>query len=263
VQVFHLLLQVGLAVIGLESGLNPQWSLIRAAAATVKDIRTITLDLDDTLWEIHPVIRRAEQRLYSWLGENYPRITQMYEPLDLREVRTEVIADFADRSHDLTFLRRTMLGRVAVAAGYNTDFIDAAFDVFDAARNDVDIFPEVIPALEALNDNFVVIAVTNGNANLKSIGIDHLFRDVVTAAMAGAAKPARQVFDMAVKVGGASARQTLHVGDHPLYDIDGARDAGLRTVWVNRTASIWPDEFAAPEMEVAHVGELPRLLGVE
>ena len=121
----------------------------------MKDIRTITLDLDDTLWEIHPVIRRAEQRLYEWLGENYPRITGMYEPSDLREVRSQVIIEFADRSHDLTFLRQTVLGRVGVAAGYSTDFIDEAFSVFDAARNDVDIFPEVIPALEALNENFV------------------------------------------------------------------------------------------------------------
>ncbi len=229
----------------------------------MNDIRTITLDLDDTLWEIHPVIKRAEQRLYGWLQENYPRITDLYEPTDLRTVRTQVIAEFAEQSHDLTFLRRTVLGRVGVAAGYSTDFIDEAFNVFDEVRNDVDIFPEVIPALEALHDNFVVIAVTNGNASLESIGIDHLFSDVVTAAMAGAAKPARQVFDMAVEVGGATAEQTLHVGDHPLYDVEGARGAGLRTAWVNRTASIWPDEIAAPDIEVTHVGELPGLLGVK
>lgn len=245
------------------NGLNSQWSSIHAATATVKDIRTITLDLDDTLWEIHPVIRRAERRLYEWLGENYPRITEMYEPADLREVRSQVIIEFADRSHDLTFLRHTVLGRIGVAAGYTTEFIDDAFNVFDEVRNDVDLFPEVIPALEALNERFIVIAVTNGNANLELIGIDHLFNDVVTAAMAGAAKPARQVFDLAVQVGGARAAQTLHVGDHPLYDIDGARGAGLRTAWVNRSARIWPDEIEAPEIEVTHVGELPGILGVE
>jgi putative hydrolase of the HAD superfamily len=229
----------------------------------VINIRTITLDLDDTLWEIHPVIRRAEQRLFEWLGENYPRITEIYTPLDLREVRAEIVIEFADRAHDLTFLRQSVLERVGVAAGYGTDFIDDAFDVFDAVRNDVDIFPEVIPALEALGERFTLIALTNGNANLESIGIRHLFDNVVTAVMAGAAKPAAEVFDMAVQVGGASKQDTLHVGDHPLYDVDGARAAGLRTVWVNRTADVWPDEYAAPEIEVAHIGELPELLGIE
>ena len=229
----------------------------------MNNIRAITLDLDDTLWEIHPVIRRAEQRLYEWLGENFPRITEMHTPTDLREVRAQIVIEFADRAHDLTFLRHTVLGRIGIAAGYGTDFIDDAFSVFDAIRNDVDIFPEVIPALEALGEQFRLIAVTNGNANLESIGIRHLFDDVVTAAMAGAAKPAPAVFDLAVQVGGASKAETLHVGDHPLYDVDGARAAGLRTAWVNRTESLWPDEYAAPELEVAHIGELPQLLGID
>jgi 2-haloalkanoic acid dehalogenase type II len=229
----------------------------------VNNIQTITLDLDDTLWEIHPVIKRAEARLYEWLGENYPRITQLYTPEEMREVRSQVVIEFADRSHDLTFLRHTVLGRVGVAAGYTTDFIDAAFDVFDAVRNDVDIFPGVIPALEELGERFRLIAVTNGNANLEVIGIRHLFDDVVTAAMAGAAKPAAKVFDLAVEMGGASKQQTLHVGDHPVYDVDGARNAGLRTAWLNRDASMWPDEFEAPEIEVTHVSELAGLLGIE
>ena len=228
----------------------------------MNDIRTITIDLDDTLWEIHPVIKRAEQQLYGWLGEHYPRITEMYAPEDLRELRTQLIAEFADQSHDLTFLRHTVLGRAGTAAGYGTDFVDDAFAVFDAVRNDVEIFPEVVPALESLKERFVLIAVTNGNANLATIGIDHFFSGIVTAAMAGAAKPARQVFDLAVQVGGASADQTLHVGDHPVYDVDGARGAGLRTAWVNRKASAWPLEYDKPEIEVTHIGELPELLGI-
>jgi putative hydrolase of the HAD superfamily len=105
--------------------------------------------------------------------------------------------------------------------------------------------------------------VTNGNANLESIGIDHLFSEVVTAVMAGAAKPARQVFDLAVQAGGFSAEQTLHVGDHPMYDVDGARSAGLRTAWVNRTASDWPGELLSPDIEVADIGKLPGKLGID
>lgn len=226
----------------------------------MNDIRTITLDLDDTLWEIHPVIKRAEQSLYAWLERHYPRITEQYEPADLRTVRSQVVSEFADRAHDLTFLRRTVLARVAGAVGDENSFIDDAFAVFDAVRNDVEIFPEVIPAMESLKGRFAVIAVTNGNANLETIGIKHLFDDIVTAADVGAAKPARQVFDRAVQLGGAPAEQTLHVGDHPEYDVDGARNAGLRTVWVNRNSAAWPDDLVSPDIEVAHVGELPDRL---
>ncbi len=45
----------------------------------MQGIRTITLDLDDTLWAIGPVIRRAERELSAWLAENYPRIPEMFD----------------------------------------------------------------------------------------------------------------------------------------------------------------------------------------
>lgn len=223
-------------------------------------IRTITLDLDDTLWAIHPVIKRAEERLYAWMQDNYPRIPEQFAPEDIGTVRAEVIAEFRDKAYDLTFLRRTILARLGEAAGYGVAYVDEAFAVFDAARNDVTLFPEARPALLELRERFVLIAVTNGNANLEKIGIRDLFDGVISAAMAGAAKPERPIFDMAVAAGGASAAQTLHVGDHPLYDVHGARDAGLRAVWVNRNGEEWPAEYQLPDYEVQHVGELHGLL---
>lgn len=233
----------------------------RFAGNTMNGIRTITIDLDDTLWEIHPVIRRAEERLYAWLSQHYPRITELFAPADIVEVRKQVVAEFRDRLHDLTFLRRTVLARLGEGAGYGDSHVDDAFAVFEEARNDVELFPEVRPALTALRERYVLIAVTNGNADLDRIGIRDLFDGVVSAAMAGAAKPARPIFDAAVSAGGASADQTLHVGDHPLYDVHGARDAGLRAVWVNRNGDAWPEEYRAPDAEVQHVGELQGLLG--
>ena len=226
----------------------------------MKNIRTITVDLDDTLWAIHPVIKRAEERLYAWIGEYYPRITELFEREDILEVRAQVIAEYADQLHDLTFLRRTVLTRLGEAAGYGDSYVDDAFAVFDEVRNDVTLFPEARPALVFLRERFVLIAVTNGNANLEKIGIRDLFDGVVSAAMAGAAKPARPIFDKAVEVGGASAAQTVHVGDHPFYDVHGARDAGLRAVWVNRNGDEWPEEYPAPDGEVQHLGELCDLL---
>lgn len=226
----------------------------------VNDIRTITLDLDDTLWAIHPVIKRAEEQLYAWIGQHYPRITEMFEPKDLQVLRAEVLEEFKDHTHDLSFVRRQILTRLGDAAGYGDAYVDDAFEVFNEVRNDVTLFPEARPALVSLGERFVLIAVTNGNADLEKIGIRDLFDGVVSAAMAGAAKPARPIFDKAVKVGGSTAAQTLHVGDHPLYDVHGARDAGLRAVWVNRHGEKWPDDYAAPDGEVQHVGELDAML---
>lgn len=226
----------------------------------MNDIRAITIDLDDTLWEIHPVIHRAERRLYAWLGENYPRVTELFSQAAVVEMRSQVFAEFPEQGHDYTFLRRTVLARIAVTANYSELLVDEAMEVFDTERNNVDIFPEVRPALEVLREDYVLIAVTNGNASLERIGIHDLFHDFVSARTAGAAKPARRIFDAAVEAGGAARYQTLHVGDHPEFDVIGARDAGLQTVWVNRDDSDWPQDLPRPDGIVSHIGQLRELL---
>lgn len=228
----------------------------------MQDIRTITLDLDDTLWAIHPVIARAEKALYEWLGEHYPRITALFSPADLMQLREDVVSEHWDKSHDFSFLRRTVLGHIGQEAGYGDEPIEGAMTVFHASRNDVDVFPEVRPALSALGDKYCVIAVTNGNANLDTIGLRDLFDDVVSATSAGAAKPAQEIFDVAVNAGGAGHHETLHVGDHPEVDVVGANDAGLKSVWVNRCGADWPDHLQRPDAIVKDVGELLSLLGI-
>jgi putative hydrolase of the HAD superfamily len=223
-------------------------------------IRAITLDLDDTLWEIEPVIRRAEAMLWQWLAENYPRISTKYSSTDVLNIRESVMQEFADYQHDFRFMRKKVLERLAAGSGYATDLIEPAFEVFDNARNEVELFPDVLSNLAALAENFTILALTNGNANLQKIGIDHLFHNTVTATDVGAAKPAREIFEVAIERSGYSAKEILHVGDHPETDVEGARAAGLRTAWMNRTNADWPDHLQRPDVVVTTIADLRSLL---
>lgn len=223
-------------------------------------IRAITIDFDDTLWEIGPVIRRAEEALWAWLGDHFPRIPETYSPDQAYLVREQVVAEFRDRAHDFRFLRRTVLGRMAASVGYSNDLVDDAFEVFDRARNEVELYADVLPALQTLTRHFSLVAVTNGNADLARIGIRHLFHDVVTAVDVGAAKPARPIFEEAVNRAGFGAAETLHVGDHPEIDIAGAREAGLWTAWINRNGNGWPENVAPPDTIVSTIAELVTVL---
>lgn len=228
----------------------------------MQQIRAITLDLDDTLWAIAPVIERAEAALWAWLRANYPLIGECFSEARAAELRAQVMQDHWHKNHDFRFLRKKVLARMAEQSGYSDALVDDAFDVFDAERNRVDLFPDVEPALATLCARFTVIAVTNGNACLDRIGIRHLFHDVITAAEVGAAKPARPIFREALKRAGVDAHQVLHVGDHPEADIAGAAGAGLRTAWVNRVEAEWPEHIVPPDVTVRCMAELRELLEV-
>lgn len=223
-------------------------------------IRAITLDLDNTLWAIDPVIRQAEAALWRWLTDEYPRIPAEFPPDKLVEVRDAVMEEHWDRNHDFRFLRKKVLEKIAVESGYTAELVEPAFAVFDHARNQVDLYPDVMPALETLATDFVLVAVTNGNANLETIGIRHLFHDVIAAAEAGFAKPARPIFDKAIARCGFRPTEILHVGDHPQSDVNGAREAGLRTAWINRNDEVWPDDLPEPDAVVTSIPELHELL---
>lgn len=222
----------------------------------LRQIRAITLDLDDTLWEIGPVIRRAESLLWAWLNHHYPRIGERWNSETLLALRKDLAARHADRAHDFRFLRKRVLGHIAVDAGYTEELVEPAFAVFDKARNEVQFFPDVLPALEALAQRFAIVAVTNGNANLEAIGLRHLFHDIVTAVDVGAAKPAPVIFEVAVQRAGVTPAEVLHVGDHPELDVDGARSAGLKTAWMNRNGHDWPGHLPEPDLTVGTVTEL-------
>ena len=226
----------------------------------VQGIRAITIDLDDTLWDIGPVIRRAEAVLRQWLSDNVPEVIESHPPEQVAGIRREVITEHADMLHDLTFIRCEVLRRMGQAAGVGDGFVADAFRAFDVARNTVELFPEVAVSLESLSQRYTLVAVTNGNARLEQIGIDHWFVDCIAARDVGRAKPHVSMFEAALLAGGHSADRTLHVGDHPEHDVHGAKQAGLASVWVNRNGDSFPDELAQPDATVVDLAELDELL---
>ena len=226
----------------------------------MRHIRAICFDLDDTLWDLAPVIPRAERRLHRWFAEHYPRITKVYTVERLHALRREIGAQYPELRHDLTELRLRMLRQVFVEAGYDEAPAADAFAVFQQARNDVELFADVLPALEALSANYRLYAFSNGNASLDAIGIARWFDGAFTARELGVAKPDTAFFVSALEQAGEEPGASLHVGDHPENDIVAAQRAGMTTLWLNRKGAEWPAEHGGPHHELPGLEELPELL---
>lgn len=222
-------------------------------------IKAITFDLDDTLWDVWPVVERAEELLHDWLASRYPRIPERFTPLELRELSSEVIAARPDMAYDRTWLRKAALNLAAWRADYHEFDVESAFEVFFAARNAVEPFAEVRPALERLSRRYPLASLSNGNADLRLIGLDDLFVFSLNAIDIGAAKPDPPLFEEARRRLAARPEQIVHVGDDPEHDVFGAARAGFRTVWINRTRRDWPGGPRA-DAEIATLDELEPAL---
>jgi putative hydrolase of the HAD superfamily len=222
----------------------------------VQRFAALIFDLDDTLWEVAPVIVRAEHAMYRFLERHYPRVTQRHDLHSMRDRRAAMVAAYPQMRHDFTWLRLEALREHAAEAGYDGAMAQAAFDVFYAARNEVQLYPDVLPALQTLRRRYRLFALSNGNADLERIGLAEYFERHVTARAAGALKPDPRVFRHLLDTCGIERTQIVHIGDDPDADIRGAQDAGLSAVWINRSSSTWPGDRRAPDYVVRDLAEL-------
>jgi HAD superfamily hydrolase (TIGR01549 family) len=225
-------------------------------------VQAICLDLDDTLWDLGPVIPRAERTLYDWFGENYPDVLEKYSPDDVLQLRQQTALANPGLRHDLTALRMLVLRGIARNSGYAESMAEEAFHVFDQARNQVELYADVVPALERLGARYRLLTLSNGNASLQKIGIAHHFAGSYSARELGLAKPEPGIFNAVCELEQLLPEQMLHVGDHPENDIVAARSVGMAAVWVNREGISWPLEGDCPVATVACLEELADVLGV-
>ena len=127
--------------------------------------------------------------------------------------------------------------RVGHIAAFD-DYFDAVYDYY-AQAHAWRVFPEVDDLLARLNHHGVKLAVvSNFDSRLPKIltglGIDMWFDEVVYSTVAGAAKPDKRIFELALRRLNVPAAAALHLGDNPIADAQGARDAGLQAVLVER-----------------------------
>ena len=222
-------------------------------------IRAITLDLDDTLWPIGPVMLRAEQRLDDWLRTHCPSVAAAYPIAAMRALRDRIAGENPELAHDFTSQRLLCLRAALHPHGYGDDHVDAAFAEFYAARNEVECYADALPALEQLGTRYPLVSLSNGNADLERIGIARFFHFSISSRSFGKAKPAAEIFHAACAGLGLPADEVLHVGDDALVDVVGAGEAGLRSAWLNRSGAAW-DHARQPDLIARDLAELAALL---
>lgn len=126
------------------------------------------------------------------------------------------------------------------------------------------IYPEVPSVLPVMQQKFRCALVSNADNDDPLIQIlkdqGYQFHTVVTSEMVQSYKPNPEIFLRALADLNCPPDEALVVGDSPLADILGARNAGIKMVWVNRTNQVLPPDYPPPDFKIQNLTGLIPLL---
>jgi 2-haloacid dehalogenase len=158
--------------------------------------------------------------------------------------------------------RELLLSHLAEAQ-LNRPVEDAVQHVMDGFAS-LELHADVANGIDRLHeDGFRLITLSNGATSLAdrlltSGNVRDRFERLLSVEDAGAWKPAARAYEYAAQECDVKPEDMLLVAVHP-WDVHGARRAGLRSAWVNRSGGAFPATFLEPTYTVAGVDQLAEL----
>jgi len=103
------------------------------------------------------------------------------------------------------------------------------------------LFDYTIEILEYLAEKkYSIHLITNGFektqwSKVNNANIAKYFTHIITSEKSNSLKPAKEIFEYAIKKAGANLQESIMIGDNPDADIQGAINAGMDNIFVNHT----------------------------
>jgi len=247
----------------------------------ITDYQAVFFDLFDTLIRIDqekfPRIRFGGQerpttagKLHEWLTAEGFRIDLDKFASELINVWMEISREKADGHLEVSAITRyeRILPRIGV-----TDPAEIAWRASHMTRMHmgylVDNARPVEQAAEILDQyaaKVPVALISNfddnraGHEIIDKFGWRRHFTSIVISDALRLCKPRRELYDLAAAETGVAHGDAVMVGDTHLADVKGARDAGLRAVWINAKGLALAEGQMRPDAEITALAELPRWL---
>jgi FMN hydrolase / 5-amino-6-(5-phospho-D-ribitylamino)uracil phosphatase len=231
----------------------------------ISQIRAISFDGDMTLWDFDKVMRNSLAHALIELRARLPADKCSDLTVDrMIEIRNAVAEELKAKRASLEAIRLEAFRRTIEIAGCTDHKLAAQLNSIYLKHRfeNIELYPDVLPMLDAIADQYALGLVSNGNSYFERCGLQGRFAFVILAQNVGVEKPDSAIFQYACREAGCTPEQLMHIGDSLATDVEGARRAGAVSVWLNRDrkpnhTGIWPDH------EIHSLIELKKLLDRE
>jgi HAD superfamily hydrolase (TIGR01549 family) len=125
----------------------------------------------------------------------------------------------------------------------------------------IEIFPGVKELLEKLSKKYHLAIVANAITNISRLalekhGLAKYFDYIILSRDLGARKPDPEIFIYALRSMWIKASEAVHVGDSLEEDVQGAKNAGMKTVWIKGNEEVTGIQ---PDYVISKITELTSL----
>ena len=210
-------------------------------------MRAVSFDLDDTLYPYEQYVdsgfRAAADLLVDELG------------VDLYEAFVEAYG----AGH-----RSDAFDRVLAANGYPDRAVDDMVAAFHSRVGPLEPYPGVRGLLEELGEDYRLAVITdgrNGHEKLAELGLADVFDAVWVSPERGVTKREPEPFEVTLAELGVGPSRTIHVGDHPTYDVAVPQKLGVQTVRVRQGRYANRDCSVPASVEVTSADEVASVVG--
>lgn len=139
-------------------------------------------------------------------------------------------------------------------------------DSFDNDRLEAfDFYPGMTEFLAQARRLFTLVVITNGPEysqipKVETIKLAEHVDHIIIGGQEPEQKPARSIFDKALKLANCEAHEAIHVGDSLAADIAGAHNSGITSVWIQHQQPLDAELGINPHHTLLHPGEIPGLI---
>ncbi|MBD3242196.1 MAG: HAD-IA family hydrolase [Chitinivibrionales bacterium] len=227
------------------------------------EIVAISFDGDATLWDFQKVMRHSLAIALDELRRRVRSTAVRALTVDrMIEIRHGVGAELQGKTVNLEEIRLAAFERTLEAVGCGDGILAAKLNALYLRHRfeDIELYPDVIPALDALRGHYRLGLLSNGNGYPERCGLPGRFSFVVFSQDIGIEKPDPAIFAAACEQAGCRPAELMHVGDSLRTDIAGANAAGAVSVWLNRSGAKNSSDIL-PDYEVRTLAELPGIAG--
>ncbi|MCP4180394.1 MAG: HAD family hydrolase [bacterium] len=217
----------------------------------MQDIKAVIFDLDGTLYDgrkTQILLMKCQYGLFN-LSKYFKTETDYVDQFLIAEKnghrkREDVYSDLCG---DNKMLADTLLADYNKYYALNSFFRDSAKEIL----------------LWLKSHNYKLGLVTNGcsvwqRRKIESLNIKCFFKSIKISEEEGIGKPDPEIFKRCMTELNVTPKQSIYIGDHPIYDMKAADAIGMKTAWVK---NIHYDSPNCKSIHLESLMDLAKILG--